>query len=84
MKRFLTFFILQTVNYFLLCWNIRAVALGWVGNVVVSDLLIAWLSFTLIKKVAEAKDSVAMWGYIAGGAVGSAASVLITKQLWRI
>ena len=82
MKRFALFFALQFVSYGLLCWNYRAVARGWIGNTVSSDLMIAALNFTLIKKVADAKDGAAMWGYIAGGAVGSAASVLLTKYLW--
>lgn len=82
MRRFLLFFWLQFVAYALICWNYRAVARGWVGNVVVSDLLFAALTFTLIKKVSEAKDRAAMWGYIGGGAAGSAVSVLLTKYLW--
>ncbi len=82
LQRFAMFFALQFVSYGLICWNYRAVARGWVGNVVISDLLFAALSFTLIKKVAEAKDGAAMWGYIAGGACGSAVSVLLTKYLW--
>lgn len=82
MKRFALFFALQFTAYALICWNYRAVSRGWVGNVVVSDLLFAALNFTLIKKVADAKDGTAMWGYIAGGAAGSAVSVLLTKYLW--
>lgn len=82
LKLFFMFFFLQAMSYGLICWNYRAVAKGWVGHVVVSDLMFAALNFTLIKKVAEAKGWVAMAGYIAGGAVGSAVSVLFTKALW--
>lgn len=82
MKTFSAFFTLQFVAYGLMCWNYRAVALGWVGNVVVSDLMLAALSFTLMKKVSEAKYGSAMWGYILGGAAGSAVSVTLTKYVW--
>jgi hypothetical protein len=82
MKRFCLFFAMQFVAYGLVTWNFRAIGKGWIGNVVLSDLLIAAIGFTLISKVAEAKDRAARFGYIAGGAAGSAASVLLTKFLW--
>lgn len=67
-KRFALFFAMQFVGYGLVTWNVRAIGKGWIWNVIASDLLIAALGFTLISKVAEAKDHPARFGYILGGA----------------
>jgi hypothetical protein len=82
MKDFATFFCCQFLLYFIICWNYRVIAKGWVGQTVVSDLLFAAVNFTVIKKVAAAKGRLAMVGYVCGGAAGSASSVYLTKTLW--
>lgn len=79
MKDFLFFFFIQFFVYGFLCWNIRAVANAWILNVIISDTFIAFMQFTLIKKVAEAKTKSAMAGYVIGGVCGSVVSVLLTK-----
>jgi hypothetical protein len=78
-RTFLFFFAVQALNYALLCWNYRAVAQARLGNVFVSDLACAAISFTLIKRVAKAESRAAMAGYVLGGAVGSVVSVYATK-----
>jgi len=82
MKRFALFFAMQFVGYGLVTWNFRAIGKGWIGNAVMSDLLIAALGFTMISKVAEAKDHPARFGYILGGAAGSAFTILLTRFVW--
>lgn len=88
MKRFLVIFGAQFISYGFLCWNYRAVATGHLGSVFVSDLVCAFLSYTIISKIIEAqkeqtkKDRVALAAYVLGGACGSVVSVAITKLFW--
>lgn len=80
MRDFLFFFALNFTAYGLLCWNYRAVARGWYGNIVLSDLSYAALNFLVIKNVVEAHSPASAAGYILGGAVGSVVSVYLTKR----
>lgn len=79
MKTFTYFFAVQFVIYGLTCWNIRAVAQGKYVNIALSDLFIAAATFTVIKKVSEAKSELARAGYVAGGVAGSVCSVWLTR-----
>lgn len=81
-RQFLFFFAVQFLNYAMLCWNYRSVAQARFGNIFVSDLACAAISFTLIKKVANTDSRAAMAGYILGGAFGSVVSVWITKMVY--
>lgn len=83
MTRFAIFFALQFVAYSLATWDIRAMAKGLFWNSLIVNTLIAALSFTLIGKVAEAKDHPARFGYILGGTIGSGCTLLLTKWLWN-
>ncbi|MGD0869084.1 MAG: hypothetical protein ABSB88_06005 [Bryobacteraceae bacterium] len=83
MKDFWTFFGIQAVSYGIFCWNARAIAFGWYSNLVVSDLLFAYLSFTVMERIAERgkdKSRAAKFGYVMGGATGSLLSVVLTKH----
>lgn len=82
MRTFLSFFSIQFLSYAVICWNYRSVAQARYGNIFVSDLACAAISFNLIKKVANAESRVAMAGYILGGAVGSITSVWVTKVVF--
>lgn len=82
MTTFLKFFLIQCLNYGILCWNFRAVAQARYVHIGLSDLCCAAISFTLIKRVAQTDSRAAMAGYIVGGAVGSVVSVWITKTVW--
>jgi hypothetical protein len=79
-REFVYFFAAQCLNFALVTWNIRSLALGWWGSMVISDVLISVLGFTLIKKIAEAKSTTAMIGYAVGGACGSLLAVFVTKK----
>lgn len=62
-REFLYFFAAQFLNFALVTWNIRSLAMGWWVSMVASDILISLLGFTLVKKIAEAKSKTAMFGY---------------------
>jgi hypothetical protein len=79
---FLSFFLLQALFYGVLCWNYRAVAQARYASIGVSDMACAAISWTLIKRIGEAKSKWAQAGFILGGACGSLLSVWITKQVF--
>jgi hypothetical protein len=81
-RTFLFFFAVQFLYYALVCWNVRVIAQARPGGIFISDLCIAAIAFTLIKKVANTDSRVAMAGYVLGGAIGSVISVWITKQVY--
>lgn len=85
-KQFSTLFAAQCASYALLCWNFRAVAKGLIGQTVFSDLLVAALSFKVLKAIMkdepENKSNWALLGYVLGGATGSAISLYMTKLIW--
>jgi hypothetical protein len=60
----------------------RAIAQANYGATIVSDLMIAAITFKVIKKIGEAKDNWSYAGYVAGGAFGSVFAIYITKLIW--
>jgi hypothetical protein len=81
-KHFFVLFGAQCLSYGLICWNYRAVAKGYIPQVIESDLVIAAINFKILKKIASADSNLAWAGYILGSAVGSAISVWLTKYYW--
>lgn len=85
-KQFFILFGAQCVSYGLLCWNYRAVAKAMISQTVLSDLLIAALSFKVLKEImkddAHNKSNLAWAGYVLGGATGSALSLWMTRAIW--
>jgi hypothetical protein len=82
LREFFTFVLLQSVTYFLLVVNFRAVAQARFFWTLVSDTTIAALNFWMIQKVAGAKSRAARAGYIVGGAAGSMLGLVVTKILY--
>jgi hypothetical protein len=78
-KEFFYFFWIQFLVYGFICWNTRAIADAWFGQLILTDGIIAFFNFKLTKKIAQAESEVAMWGYISGGICGSVTSVFLTK-----
>lgn len=72
----------QFASYLLICWNMRAIAKGRIGQTVVSDILFAGINFKLFKRIQAAQTNLAWAGYAIGGALGSALSIYITKRVW--
>lgn len=80
---FVKLFAVQFVNYALLCWNYRSVAQARYAHVFASDLFCAAVSFWLIRRVVRSGSRWEAAGYVAGGAVGSVASVWVTRTIWN-
>ena len=59
------------LQYAVLTFNIRAVAVSSYWALAVTDLVIATLGFTILKKVEEANGTVDMMGYAIGGTLGA-------------
>jgi lipoprotein signal peptidase len=81
-KEFLKFVLAQCLNYFLLVMNYRAVAQARFFWTLVTDTVIAAVSYWMIQKVSAAKSRAARAGYIAGGALGSMIGLAVSKLLY--
>jgi hypothetical protein len=71
----------ETVMFFVITLNYRYAAKGHLVPTVLTDVVIAIIGFTLIKLVADATTVLEMAGYVLGGAIGSAAGMLLTRRL---
>lgn len=80
MRKFLTPFLsrhslelaaIQFASYFILTFNYRAVAEVNYTILFITDLLIAALNFSSIKRVAEASSNYERTAYVVGGAGGA-------------
>ena len=80
MKRFWIFFFGQMALYGLIAFNVRALAAGNIPTTVLTDVLIASVSFTVIKRIGEAGKRVEFFGYILGGAFGSVIALWVAKH----
>jgi uncharacterized membrane protein YjdF len=84
MKRFILLFAVMLSQYFLLVVNFRAVARGSYLGTGVTDLILAFNSFSLIKWVGESENNWEKFAYVSGGFVGSLvalwASIHVFKQ----
>jgi len=81
-KEFLLMFVIQIVNYSLLCINYRAVAQAHYAQSAITDFIIASLSFFVIKKIAHGDDTFHQWlGYAFGGVVGSIIGIYLSTIL---
>lgn len=74
-RKFCLFFSVQFLYYAVLCWNYRAVSQANLLHVALSDGVAAFVSFTLIKRVAAEGSRAAVAGYVLGGMAGSVVSV---------
>ena len=72
--------VLMCANYGLFAVNMRACAQGRYFWTVATDILIAVLSFTMIRMIGEAGSAMEMASYAAGGGAGSVLGMWITKR----
>jgi hypothetical protein len=82
MREFFLMFGAQTLSYFLVTANYRAIAQAKYGWTAGTDLLYAAVTFFLIKKIADSKSKTAWLGYTLGGVAGSFAGIWLTKILY--
>ena len=73
LRQFAFFFSVQALSYAAITWNYRSTAQAH-SHMFASDMLCAFLGFTLIKRIADTKSKVALAGYVLGGACGSVLS----------
>jgi hypothetical protein len=78
MKRAAAMFALNFVLYLFLVWNYRAVAQARYGDAAASDMLIAMLGFTAVKRIAEATTLGERVGYILGGGAAAVVGIWLT------
>jgi hypothetical protein len=72
---------LNATNYLLLVLNYRAVAQGDMLRTLATDLAIAALSFTAIRRIGAASGPAEFVGYVLGGLVGSALALSLSRFL---
>jgi hypothetical protein len=79
---FLSFLGIQFVSYFILVFNIRAVAkLHYTAAIFTeaAHLLILWF---VIRRVVESDSMGALFGYVVGGTLGTLASMYLSRK-WK-
>jgi hypothetical protein len=68
------------VQYAILTWNTSAIAKGSFFWLFVTDLFVATLSFTILKKVEQASTKFQMICYALGGAIGAQLALLFSSR----
>ncbi len=72
--------VLMAASYLLQAVNLRAIAFEQYIWIAVTDFAIAFLTFKLIKKVAEAESDWAVWAYAIGGTIGALGGVWLSRN----
>lgn len=80
MSRYLLLFLGQGLNFLVAIVNIRAASKGKVAVTMASDFVFCAINFVLIQKVAAAQDWRELLAYAAGGSVGSACAIYLTRH----
>ena len=80
MRRAVLFFMCQLALYGLVAFNVRALASGNIPATVITDLLIASVSFTVLRRIGDASRRLDFVGYALGGACGSIIALLVARS----
>lgn len=72
--------LLNMMSYFLLTIDFRATAQANILWSIISNAAIALLTFTILKRIVEAKTKMECFGYIVGGTLGNVLGIYLT--LW--
>jgi hypothetical protein len=76
-------FALNFISYLALVYNFRVVAMGLYIPAVLSDCVVAWLSITILQRIASTPKSRAdVWAYCISGGIASAVGIWITRQMF--
>ena len=68
------------VNYGLVSYNFRSIALGHTGHIAVTTFLVATMAYVVIRKVSQKQNSIHSWlGYSLGGVIGNLLGLEISK-----
>lgn len=72
-------FFAQMLSFAIITINYRAVAQASVGWAALTDILVAGLSYFVIRRIAKSKDSVCQWfGFTMGSAIGTIIGIYIS------
>ncbi len=82
MSRLIAIFMAEALLFLLATVNIRACAKGWLQATIITDAIIAGLTFSLIKWIAETGTLPEQVAYILGAMAGSGTGMYLTKH-WR-
>ena len=77
---FATFFVMQAVAYLVLVTNLRAIGALQYTQAVSTEMLYLIIQWTMLKKVVGSTSRWEQAGYILGGAVGTLASMWLTRS----
>jgi hypothetical protein len=80
--QFSFFFLMELTSFFVIVFNMRAVAAGLKVATVLSDMVFSAQNFYVIKRVADCDTKAAFFGYTIGGAAGSLVSLYATRWLF--
>lgn len=69
------------VQYAVLTFNTRTIAAGNYFGLFVTDLFVACLGFTILKKVEEAKTTTDMLCYALGGSIGAQIALFLSLKV---
>jgi hypothetical protein len=76
----LILFVAQMLSFAVISINYRAVAQASYLWSVLTDIVIASLSYFVVKKIAKSKDSVCQWaGFAIGSAIGTIIGIWLSK-----
>lgn len=72
--------VFQCGSYLVATINIRAATRGLILPTVITDIFLCFISFNIIRLVGEAQSQYEVLPYAAGGALGSAIAILLTRK----
>jgi hypothetical protein len=84
-KRFLLFFIVELIAFFVIACNFRALAQGLYFWTAVTDALLIFQGMMITKLMFDderSRDWNSIAAFSCGGACGSLLSIWVTKHLW--
>ena len=75
--------LLNTLSYFVLTFDMRAIAAANYEWSIVISVVVALLSFSILKKVQNCHGWLERWHYAIGGTIGTVTGIWITQHLFR-
>lgn len=71
-KEFFSLFFLQTINYSIISYNFRSIALGKYDRAALTSFCIATFSYYMMRRISKGDSAIHKWlGYATGGVAGN-------------
>jgi len=80
MKPAISLFLMNFIVYLVLVFNYRAVAQGRYAESIISDMIIAFLGFTIVKKISTATTKIEHAAMVISGGAASFLGIYITRM----